>query len=53
MTITERNYFQTKLREQMLYHCREADECHREIIRLNRQYKEQNLNLYKEMFNAN
>tara|TARA_B110000444_G_scaffold160478_1_gene150019 strand:+ start:288 stop:449 length:162 start_codon:yes stop_codon:yes gene_type:complete len=52
MTITERNYMQNKLREQMLKHCRLADACHEEIIRLNRQYKEQNLDLHQEMFNA-
>ena len=50
MTITERNYKQTLLREEMIRHCRVADNCHEEILRLNRQYKEQNLDLYKEMF---
>ena len=52
MTITERNYMQTRLREEMIKHCRAADDCHEEILRLNREYKEQNLDLM-EMFNAN
>jgi hypothetical protein len=53
MTITERNYQQNKLREEMYYHSQRADECREEILRLTRAYKEQTLNLYKEMFNAN
>ena len=50
MTITERNYKQNKLREQMYHHSQQADWCREEILRLTREYKEQNLNLYMEMF---
>ena len=53
MTITERNYKQNKLREKMYHHSEQADCCRLEILQLNREYKEQNLDLYKEMFNAN
>ena len=53
MTLTERNYQQNKLREEMYYHSQRADWCREEILRLTREYKEQNLNLYQEMFNAN
>jgi hypothetical protein len=53
MTITERNHKQAGLREQMYHHARQVDWCHEEILRLNRQYKEQNLNLHQELFNAN
>jgi hypothetical protein len=51
MTLTERNYKQNKLREQMYYHYEQADWCRLEILELNREYKEQNLNLYQELFN--
>lgn|GEM_PF-5632425 len=53
MTITERNYKQNKLREQMYHHSQQADWCREEILRLTREYKEQNLNLHQEMFKAN
>jgi len=51
MTLTERNYKQTKLREKMYHHSQRADWCREEILRLTREYKEQNLNLYQELFN--
>ena len=50
MTITERNYMQTRLREEMYHHAFQADWCREQILQLNREYKEQNLDLYKEMF---
>ena len=53
MTLTERNYKQNKLREEMYHHAHQADWCREQILRLNREYKEQNLNLHQEMFNAN
>ena len=53
MTLTERNYKQHKLREEMYHHSQRADWCREEILRLTREYKEQNLNLYQEMFNVN
>jgi hypothetical protein len=53
MTITERNHKQAGLREQMYHHARQVDWCREEILRLTREYKEQNLDLYQEMFNAN
>jgi len=49
MTITERNRKQHGLREQHRHYCRMADWCNEEIIRLNREYKEQNYNLYGEV----
>ena len=51
MTLTERNYKQTKLREEMYYHSQRADWCREEILRLTREYKEQNLDLHQELFN--
>ena len=53
MTITERNYMQHRLREEMYYHAHQVDWCREQILRLNREYKEQNLNLHEELFNAN
>ena len=50
MTITERNYMQTRLREEMYRHAYQVDWCREQILALNREYKEQNLDLYKEMF---
>tara|TARA_R100000951_G_scaffold96560_1_gene85864 strand:- start:59 stop:220 length:162 start_codon:yes stop_codon:yes gene_type:complete len=51
MTITERNYKQNKLREEMYFYARRVDWCREEILCLTREYKEQNLNLYQELFN--
>jgi len=52
MTITERNYMQQRLRDEMYHHAFQADWCREQILALTREYKEQNLDLYKEMFNA-
>ena len=53
MTITELNHKLFKLREKMYYHSQQADYCREEILSLNRKYKEQDLDLHQEMFNAN
>ncbi len=53
MTITERNQMQFRLRKEMYYHAQQADWCREQILSLNREFKEQDLNLAKEMFNAN
>jgi hypothetical protein len=53
MTITERNYCQTKLREQLLYYCRMADSCHEGIMHLERDYKEEDFDLHQQYLNAN
>jgi len=50
MTITERNIKLFALREQMLHYNRQAEWCREEIARVNRAYKDQNLDLYSEMF---
>ena len=50
MTITERNHMQQRLRNEMYYHARQADWCREQILALTREYKEQNLDLYKELF---
>ena len=51
MTITERNRKQYALREQMAHYKRQADWCQEQISQLNREYKEQDLDLHKELFN--
>jgi len=51
MTITERNHKLRGLREQMYHYSRLTDWCREEIVRVNRAYKEQNLDLYQELFN--
>ena len=51
MTITERNHMQQRLRNEMYYHAQQSDWCREQILALSREYKEQNLDLYKEMFN--
>ena len=51
MTINERNYKQHGLREQMAHYNRQAEWCREEIARLNRVYKEQDLNLSEELLN--
>ena len=53
MTITERNHMQQRLRNEMYHHARQADWCREQILALTREYKEQNLDLYKELFNDN
>ena len=53
MTITERNRMQQRLRDEMYYHAHQTDWCREQILALSREYKEQNLNLYQEMFHAN
>jgi hypothetical protein len=53
MTITERNHMQQRLRNEMYHHAQQADWCREQILALSREYKEQNLNLFEEMFNAN
>lgn len=53
MTITERNRKLAGLREQMDHYSRMGNWCREEMLRINREYKEQDLDLYKEMFNAN
>lgn len=53
MTITERNQMQQRLRDEMYHHAHQADWCREQILALNREYKEQNLDLSEEMFNAN
>ena len=53
MTITERNQMQFRLRKELYYHAQQVDWCREQILRLTREYKEQNLNLHQEMFNAN
>ena len=44
---------QHRLRREMHYHAQQADWCREQILSLTREFKEQNLNLYKEMFDAN
>jgi hypothetical protein len=51
MTITERNRMQRRLREEMYRHAQQVDWCREQILSLNREYKNQNLNLHQEMFN--
>ena len=51
MTITERNHMQQRLRNEMYHHAQQADWCREQILSLSREYKEQNLDLYKELFN--
>ena len=51
MTILERNYKLCGLREQMAHYNRQAEWCREEIARVNRAYKEQDLNLSEELFN--
>lgn len=51
MTITERNRKQHGLREQMAHHKRQAEWCAEEIARLNRVYRDQDDDLYQELFN--
>ena len=51
MTITQRNHMQQRLRNEMYYHAQQADWCREQILALSREYKEQNLDLYKELFN--
>ena len=53
MTITERNHMQQRLRNEMYYHARQSDWCREQILALTREYKEQNLDLYKELFHDN
>ena len=53
MTITERNQMQFRLRKEMHYHAQQADWCREQILSLTREFKEQDLDLAKEMFNAN
>lgn len=53
MTITERNHMQQRLRNEMYHHARQADWCREQILALTREYKEQNLDLYKELFHDN
>ena len=50
MTFTERNYKLCGLREQMAHYNRQAEWCREEIARVNRAYKDQNLDLYSELF---
>tara|TARA_X000000368_G_scaffold101703_1_gene78464 strand:- start:916 stop:1086 length:171 start_codon:yes stop_codon:yes gene_type:complete len=50
MTITERNNKLYGLRERMAHHIRQAGWCIEEIARVNRVYKDQNLDLYTELF---
>jgi len=50
MTITERNHMQQRLRNEMYHHARQADWCREQILALTREYKEQNLDLSKELF---
>lgn len=51
MTITERNRKQYALREQMAHHKRQAEWCAEEIARLNRVYRDQDIDLSYQLFN--
>ena len=53
MTITERNFRQHELRQQMVEANRKAEFCRLEIARLNRVYKEQlEPSLEEQLFNG-
>ena len=44
---------QFRLRQEMTYHAQQADWCREQILSLTREFKEQDLDLSKEMFDAN
>ena len=53
MPINERNQMQHRLRKEMYHHAQQADWCREQILSLSREFKEQNLDLAKELFNDN
>jgi hypothetical protein len=52
LTLTEKNNLQYDLRNKMWKAQQQARFCQEEIMRLNHEYKYQDMNLYEEMFGS-